>query len=584
MDLNSRLGVGATVAAQAATTGHLHKCALQSLSFAVGLMRGRQGTCVVGRSALRMRRAQIHETSEKAVTDGAEASGTASGSLAPSRPPAKRILPANYGSRLYIALSYVVFILVAGLAANALTAGGARAQADWPTFGFDNQRTGFNPEERVLGPQNVRGLHLHWAVDLGGPITAQATALSNVATAAGSRNVIYAATLLGDVYALDAQSSALIWHRKLRSLPTLCSDFAASGYQIGVIGTPTIDRTRNALFVVSGDGKLHSLDIGTGEEQAGWPTDFLASSDSPLFNFVYGSPTLFGSSLYLTTASACDYPPYHGQVVRVNLESRSAAARWFVDDQIFPFGGGIWGPGGVSVEPDGSAVFAATGNTLALFASASARYGEHIVRLSPDLQVQAAAGPVLSGSDTDFGATPLLYQTRGCPPQLAVMNKSGALFTYYRDLIGAGYAQRLQISNIANSAKGDFIGLPAFDPTRNRLYVGNPADSNQGTYLHGLIALDALPNCMLYLAWQQQVGMNATPSQDNPAISPVVANGVVYYAEGAASQVAAFDANSGIMLWSTGVLIKGGIFTSPTVVNGQLFVPAYDHHLYAFGL
>ena len=163
------------------------------------------------------------------------------------------------------------------------------------------------------------------------------------------------------------------------------------------------------------------------------------------------------------------------------------------------------------------------------------------------------------------------------------MNKSGALFTYYRGLIGAGYAQRLQISNVANAAKGNFIGLPAFDPTRHRLYLGNPADSNEGTYLHGLIALDALPNCMLYLAWQQQVGLNATPSQENPAISPVVANGIVYYAEGAASQVAAFDANSGAMLWNTDALIKGGIFASPTVINGQLFVPAYDHPLYVFG-
>jgi hypothetical protein len=100
------------------------------------------------------------------------------------------------------------------------------------------------------------------------------------------------------------------------------------------------------------------------------------------------------------------------------------------------------------------------------------------------------------------------------------MNKSGALFTYYRGLIGIGAAQRLQVSNVANSETGDFIGVPAFDPTRNRLYLGNPADSNEGTFRHGLIALDAQPNCMLNLAWQRQVGLNATPSQENPVISP----------------------------------------------------------------
>jgi outer membrane protein assembly factor BamB len=475
-------------------------------------------------------------------------------------------------------------LLLTGLAISGMASGTARAQADWATFAFDMQRTGFNAQEHVLNPQTVRGLHLHWSLDLGGPMTAQAIVLSNVATSDGPKEVIYAATLLGDVFALDARSGAVIWHRKLGFVPTLCSDFAASGYRIGVIGTPTIDRSRNALFVVSGDGRLHSLDIGTGQDLSGWPISFLDSLDLPLFNFVYGSPTLSGSSLYLATASACDYPPYHGQVIKVNTETRGVEARWFVDGRILPFGGGIWGPGGVSIEPDGSALYAATGNTLALLLSASALYGEHVVRLSPELQVEAADAPALSGRDTDFGATPLLYQVPGCPPQLAAMNKSGALFIYYRELIGLGAAQRLQISNIANAKIGDFIGLPAFDPTRNRLYLGNPADSNEGTYLHGLIALDIQPNCMLALAWQQQVGLNATPSQENPVISPVVANGVVYYAEGAASQVAAFDTGSGALLWSTGDLIQGGVFASPTVINGQLFVPAFDHHLYAFGL
>ncbi len=503
-------------------------------------------------------------------------------SLAPSRSAPERVSSTNRKTCLHIVLGSVAALQV-GLVISGMTAGIAKAQADWTTFAFDTQRTGFNSQERVLSPQTAGSLHLRWAVDLGGPMTAQATALGNVATPVGPRNVIYAATLLGDVFALDVQNGALIWHRNLGFLPTLCSDFAASGYRIGVIGTPTIDRSRNALFIASGDGRLHSLDVGTGQEQDGWPIRFLDSLDLPLFNFVYGSPTLSGSSLYLTTASACDYPPYHGQVIKVSVQTRSVEARWFVDGQVLPFGGGIWGPGGVSAEPDGSALYAATGNTLAFIVSASARYGEHVVRLSPDLQVQAADAPALKGRDTDFGATTLLYQVPGCPPQLAAMNKSGALFTYYRNLIGIGAAQRLQISNIANSKVGDFIGMPAFDPTRNRLYLGNPADSSEGTYQHGLIALDAQPNCMLSLAWQQQVGLNATPSQENPVISPVVANGVVYYAEGAASQVAAFDAGSGTLLWSTGSLIQGGVFASPTVINGQLFVPAYDHHLYAFG-
>jgi hypothetical protein len=37
-------------------------------------------------------------------------------------------------------------------------------------------------------------------------------------------------------------------------------------------------------------------------------------------------------------------------------------------------------------------------------------------------------------------------------------------------------------------------------------------------------------------------------------------------------------------LWDSGSLIQNGIYASPMVVNAQLFIAAFDHKLYAFGL
>jgi outer membrane protein assembly factor BamB len=64
---------------------------------------------------------------------------------------------------------------------------------------------------------------------------------------------------------------------------------------------------------------------------------------------------------------------------------------------------------------------------------------------------------------------------------------------------------------------------------------------------------------------------------------------VVYYVSGVASEVVAVDARSGQLLWSTNQLpdadrVTGGIFASPTVVNGQLFVAGFDHKIHAYGL
>jgi outer membrane protein assembly factor BamB len=125
-----------------------------------------------------------------------------------------------------------------------------------------------------------------------------------------------------------------------------------------------------------------------------------------------------------------------------------------------------------------------------------------------------------------------------------------------------------------------FIGEVAYDPVLHQIYVSNPRNDGVGTYFHGLIALAPQADCTLALVWQQQVGLNAADTVPAP---PVAANGVVYFATGVGAQIFAMDATSGQVLWNSGSLISNPIFAAPTVVNGQLFVAAYDNNIYAFG-
>jgi outer membrane protein assembly factor BamB len=64
---------------------------------------------------------------------------------------------------------------------------------------------------------------------------------------------------------------------------------------------------------------------------------------------------------------------------------------------------------------------------------------------------------------------------------------------------------------------------------------------------------------------------------------PTVANGVVYYGDGRTDTEFAFNAATGQQLWHSSV-ITGAVYAAPTMVNGKLLVPAWDHKLYAFGL
>jgi outer membrane protein assembly factor BamB len=210
-------------------------------------------------------------------------------------------------------------VTAACAAALVLVASAARASTDWTTFGFDKQRTGYNPDETVLGAGNAGSLRQSWSADVGGPILTQPTVATGVALAGGRRDLVYVGTLDGVVVALDRTTGRPVWTRQLASAPTGCDNPA----RLGVVGTPTLDRSAHVLYLTAADGKLHALDEATGAERPGWPVTI---TTRPQLEFVYTSPLLLGGSLYVETASnGCDHGP---TAVRV-LRSTSRAARWW---------------------------------------------------------------------------------------------------------------------------------------------------------------------------------------------------------------------------------------------------------------
>ena len=438
----------------------------------------------------------------------------------------------------------------------------------WLTYGFDLQRTGYNPSETGIGTANASHLHVRWSVNLGAVMIAQPVVAANVNIfSRGAKNVLYEGTEHGDFFALDAGTGQTLWRRNLGSLQTGCGDMPDGVFGIG--GAAVIDRQRNVLYVASGDGSVHSLDLGTGRETFGWP---LTHVFTPSQEHVYGGINERAGKLYVVVASHCDFAPYKGRVSEIDIQTHSLVKSFYPATPNVN-GGGIWGPGGASIDPANGHVFVATGN--ALTSPEYYSYSEDVVELDASLNVLGANYPGLVGGDVDFGATPILYRPSGCPTlQVTAKNKSGVLVTYNEGALSSGYTQRFQIANVNDY---QFNGIPAWSPVTNMLYISNNSDSDQGTYFHGLVALHAGANCQLSLAWQQTVGPNFT--SDSP---PTVANGVVYYGDGYGNTERAFNAATGALLWSSGSTIGGGLYAAPTVVNGTLFVPSWDDKLYAF--
>jgi outer membrane protein assembly factor BamB len=426
---------------------------------------------------------------------------------------------------------------------------------------YDLARTGYNPNETTIGTGSFATMHSLWSTlpNVGGFMQSQPAVALNVNVGGVNRNMLYAGGGGGMFYAIDANTGAVVWSKQLGTTTYVCSGINSLW---GIEGSPVLDRARNRVYTPDGQNVVHALDLATGAEANGWP---VSAAPVTHHDFIHAALNYNPANglLYATTGSTCDISPWNGRVAAINT---STAA---VVNTFFPLqgnsGGGVWGFGGVSIDPATNNVFIAVGNADTTGgASQSAFYGENVVELSADLGTVIAANfppnmPFMF--DSDFGATPLLFQPIGCPPLLAAVNKSGAFVLYNRTNISAGPMQEIVMA----STGSQFRGMPAYDPVTNYVYVALP--DAQGIYLPGIGAFSMNADCTLNPTpvWNGTFG--ATKDKRSPI---TIANGVVYVGGYNENTVYAFDAVSGAQLWSAALSGAGQI--GPVVVNGRLYV------------
>lgn len=471
---------------------------------------------------------------------------------------ALRLAPAS-GS-LQEAAIYTSALLPAAIRAH--YEAGATAYTDWSTFGDDLSRSGNNPGESTISRTNAAGLNVLWKYNSGAAIDAQPLVATGIPVSGGVLNLVLIGAENGSFAALNAETGAVVWQKPLGSTTNVCTD--VEGGQYGITGTAVFDRAHNLVYVADGQNEIHALNASNGVEAPGYPVLLGNVSSEHVYSALTYNPA--NGTLYAATASYCDNVPYHGRLVAINASTGGIVTTF--EPVTSSYGGGMWGMGGESIDAIGD-VYVATGNP-------SSQYGESLLQLSSALAVSAAGSPSIKTGDYDFGATPLLVQTPGCPSQAIVKNKDGELMTWDTASIGGNPVQRLQMAY--GTQAGSFIGLPAYSPATNLLYVGDPSGS--GGFGVGLIALSEQATCTWTLAWQQPIGTNNTDNNNDP---PSVANGVVYYNDGVGDEASALDAASGTPLWNSGATIGGPVFAAP-VIDGHLFVGSWDHQLYAFAL
>lgn len=405
----------------------------------------------------------------------------------------------------------VCSVLLAGL----LGAGAARSHAqDVTTWHNDNARSGVQPNETILTPANVSastfGKVFNFPVV--GDVYAQPLYLSQYTMLDGQpHNVLIVATAEDYVYAFDADGNnpaqGYLWRQSmLASGETFVSYLDVGGVSdikpnIGVIGTPVIDRSAGAIYLVAKSKttastpvfhqRLHSLNIADGAEILNGPTEITATvpgtaegGTTVSFNTLLNNqrsalllaPTpsgTSGNSVVISWASHGDKGTYNGWVISYNSSDISQQTGAWVAT---PNGtkGGIWMCGGGPSSDNEGNIFLAVANGLF---DTNSDYGDSAMRFtlgSGGLTVADSFTPgdqaTLSSSDKDMGTSAfVLLPTQSGPlPNLGITaDKSGTIYLVDTDKMG-GYLTP-QDASLQNFSAG-FTIHTSFAFFNNTLY------------------------------------------------------------------------------------------------------------------
>jgi hypothetical protein len=489
----------------------------------------------------------------------------------------------------------------------------------------DLARTGQMLAETTLTPANVNSASFGKVAFLAadGKVDAQPLFVTNLSIGGTPHDVVYVATEHDSVYAYDATSFAQLWKVSLiGNGETPSDDFSCPDFtpEIGITSTPVIDRNRGAngvLYAVAmtkdSSGayhhRLHALDLTTGADVLGGPTEIAASypgngagsvngviSFNPSLHTERAALTLVGGNIYMGWTSHCMGGAYTGWLMAYSaatLQQTSAL-------NITPNGsqGSIW-MAGSGMASDGTSLYVVDGNgTFDTTLNAqgfpiNGDFGDSLMKLSlGNLQVTDyfAMYDVVaqSAADNDFGSGGVMLlpdQTTaaGVVKHLAVAaGKDNNIYVVDRDAMG-------EFSATANNIWQELIGTLAGG------IWGSPAYYNGVVYYGGLSDnLKALPVSGAYLA--TTAASKSPTTFAYPGATPAVSangtsNGIVWAAEnGTTGALHAYNAgNLANELYNSNQAGTrdqwgaGNKFITPMIARGKVYVGA-TNGVAVFGL
>lgn len=486
------------------------------------------------------------------------------------------------------------------------------------TYRNDADRAALNTNETVLTLANVNTNTFGklFSQSLDGYAVAQPLVLPNVTIPGnGVHNVVYVATEHDSVYAFDADNNAApLWQVSFINpgagittvsatgdLASIAGGFV--GPELGITGTPVIDRGSGTLYVVaitkevSGGttnfyNRLHALDVATGAEKFGGPVVIQGSvpgvgdgndghGNVPFVQLKHhqrSSLLLINGRLIIPFTGHFDYPPYHGWVFNYNPYTLQQTGIWNAQ----PNGseGGFWQAGcGPAADPAGY-IYLESGNGN--WDATNNNFGNTVLKLSVTNGVALADWFTpynqldLNLRDIDVGSAGqiVLPDSAGSvahPHLLLAGSKAGTIYLLDRDNMGHfNAAGDTQIVQAVSGAVGGMWCTPAWF---NGMFYYIASGDKLKAFTLANATINTTP-----------VGQSASAiGSSSPSITANGTNNAIVWAVQSSSPevLHAFNAtNVAQELYNTsqnsardnpGSPIK---FTVPTVANGKVYITA----------
>jgi outer membrane protein assembly factor BamB len=359
------------------------------------------------------------------------------------------------------------------------------------TYHYDNQRTGWNSNERILTPANVGSstfglLHSVFLDDPYDQVDAQPMIVANqLIRHKGIRNVAYVATETNRIYAIDTDTGEILLRPKLAepvpqsALPGNCNNNLA---YVGINSTPVIDLGSGTMYVVvysyetpipssvanpTAVYRLHALRLDDLTDKP--PPAIVTASHQLVDGTMYAfnatnqrqrsALLLANGNVYAAFASFCDIhsndsrgwllgweagslkPLNANELTDKERRGQASLHGSNIPDQFFL--SSIWMSGyGVAADSSDDLYFV-TGNSNGVQVNYNTNIQESAVKLSPDLTAvidyfTPFDFATLDEKDNDFGSGGLLVlpDQPGGRHFAVAAGKDGRLFFMDRDNMG----------------------------------------------------------------------------------------------------------------------------------------------------